>query len=114
MPIQYNQQLSGQLSIVTIPSGAEIHIDGIIQQDKTTPAIIELPSGMHIYRLSHPGYINEDGMTIIEDGNTQNLFITMHESFNTRDVVVYGFVASTLAGIVLYSITRRKTGHIYS
>ena len=113
MPIQYNQQLSGQLSIVTIPSGAEIYIDGVIQPGKTTPAIIDLPSGMYTYRLSYPGYINADGMIDIEDGNTRNLFITMHESLNTRDAIIYGFIASIYAGTALYILTRGKSQQVY-
>ena len=108
MSIQYSQQLSGQLSIVTIPSGAEISIDGAIQEGKTTPTIIDLSSGMHTYRLSHPGYINEDGMATIENGNIYNLFIMMHESFSVRDAIVYGFAASLLAGMALYIATRRS------
>ena len=114
MSIQYNKQLSGQLSTVTIPSGAEIYIDGVIQLDKTTPVIIDLPSGVRTYRLLYPGYVNADGMIPIEDGNIYNLFITMHESFNTRDAIVYGFIASALAGAVLYVATKGKGRQIYA
>lgn len=104
---QHLQQPTGILSIVTIPSGADIFIDGTKQTDKT-PSIINLPIGQHIYGLTYPGYIGEDGMVLIQENQTYDLLVTMHESLAIRDVLVYGFLASLAAGITLYLLIRRK------
>jgi hypothetical protein len=109
MTIQYYQYLqpTGSLSIVTIPGGADIYIDGIKQSDKT-PAIIDIPIGQHIYRLTYFGYIDEEGMVPIQEGQTYDLFVTMQESVVIKDVLLYGFLASFAAGITLYLLTRRS------
>ncbi len=64
---QYLQQQTGQLSIISIPSGADIFIDGIKQLD-TTPFITTLPIGQYIYRLVCSGYIDEDVTVDIQNG----------------------------------------------
>ena len=116
MPIQYYKstpdgEITGQLSIVSIPSGANIFIDGIKQSD-TTPFITTLPIGQHVYRLICPGYVDDDGMVFIQDGQTYDLFITMHKDFDVRDEIIYGFIASLTAGIVLYLLVRdKRAGH---
>ena len=104
----YNlQQLTGSLSIVTVPSGADVYIDGTKQTDKT-PFIKDLPIGQHIYRLTYPGYIDEEGMVFIQEGQPYDLFVAMHESLVIKDVLIYGFLASFAAGITLYLLTRRS------
>lgn len=112
MTIQYYQpyhlqEQTGSLSIVTVPGGADIYIDGVKQPDKT-PAIIDLPVDQHIYRLTYPGYIDEEGIVYIQEGQTYDLFISMHKSLVIRDVLIYGFMASLMAGITLYLLTRRN------
>ena len=107
MSTQFLQEPIGQLSIVSIPSGADIFIDGIKQSDPT-PFITTLPVGQHIYRLIYPGYIDEDGMVLIQEGQTYDLFVTMHKDFDARDEIIYGFVGSLAAGVALYLLIRKK------
>jgi hypothetical protein len=102
-----NGEITGQLSIVSIPSGADIFIDGIKQSDPT-PSIMTFSTGQHIYRLICPGYIDEDGMVFIQEGQTYDLFVTMHKSFDIKDELIYGFIGSLAAGIALYLLVRRK------
>lgn len=101
------QQPTGLLSIVSIPGGAKIFIDGEEQID-TTPTIIELPVGQHAYRLSYPDYIDVEGIVTIIEGQTSDLFVAMQESLMIRDVIIYGFIASFTAGIALYLLTKRS------
>lgn len=116
MSTQYNEQFSqqslqqptGQLSIVSIPSGANIFIDGI-KQTETTPFITTIPIGQHVYRLIYPGYIDEDGMVLIQENQTYDLFVTLHKSFDTRDEIIYGFIGSLAAGVALYLLIKDRT-----
>lgn len=73
-----------------------------------TPTVIDLPTGQHIYRLTYPGYIDEEGIVFIQEEQIYDLFISMHESLVVRDVLIYGFLASLAAGITLYLLTRRS------
>ena len=108
---QFLQDPTGQLSVVSIPSGADIFIDGIKQLDKT-PLITTLSIGQHVYRLIYPGYIDEDGMIFIQEGQTYDLFVTMHKDFDAREEIIYGFIGSLAAGVALYLLIRdRKTHH---
>ncbi len=119
MSTQYSQQFlqehlqdpTGQLSIVSIPSGADIFIDGIKQTD-ATPFITTLSTGQHVYRLIYPGYIDEDGMILIQEGQTYDLFVTMHKDFDAREEIIYGFIGSLAAGFALYLLIRdRRVSH---
>ena len=101
------QQPTGSLSVVSIPGGAKIFIDGEEQID-TTPAIIDIPVGQHAYRLSYPGYIDVEGIVYITEEQYQDLFFTMQKSLIIRDILIYGFIASITAGITLYLLTRRS------
>jgi len=110
---QFLQQPTGQLSIVSIPSGADIFIDGI-KQSGVTPSITTLSIGQHIYRLICPGYIDEEGMVFIQEEQTYDLFVTMHKSFDIRDEIIYGFIASLAAGVVLYLLIKdKRKGDLY-
>lgn len=101
------QQLTGSLSVVSVPGGANIFIDGEKQTD-TTPTIIDILAGHHTYRPSYPGYIDVEGIVNIIEGQTHDLFSTMQKSSIIGDILIYGFVASFTAGITLYLLTRRR------
>lgn len=101
------QQLTGSLSIVSVPGGAKIFIDGD-EQIYTTPSIIGLPVGQHTYRLSYSGYIDVEGIVHITEEQYQDLFFTMQKSTIVGDILMYGFIASISAGITLYLLTRRS------
>ncbi len=105
--LQQLLQSTGSLSIVSVPGGTKIFIDGEEQID-TTPTIIDLPVGQHTYRLSYPGYIDVEGIVFIEEGQVYDLFLTMQKSLIIRDILMYGFIASIAAGITLYTLTRRN------
>lgn len=100
------QQSIGSLSIVSIPSGARIFIDGI-EYAEYTPTIINLSPGQHIYRLVYPGFFQKDGIVNIMEDQTYNLLISVDGSINIKEVMIFGFIASFSAGLLLYLLTRK-------
>ena len=101
--------MTGSINIISIPSNVTIFIDGI-QHTETTPSTIEnLTPGYHIYKLSYPGYIDEEGMILIRESETNYLYIIMKQSFGIRDALVYGFIASFVAGLTLYILSQGKS-----
>lgn len=102
---QTSQQPSGTLSILTVPDRAKVFIDGI-EQFETTPTFIDLPIGTHIYRLILAGYVDEEGIVLIEEGKTSNLFKIMKTETFAGDLIVYGFAMSMLTGATLYVLIK--------
>lgn len=101
------QQLTGSLSIVSIPGGAKIFIDGE-EQTVTTPALIDLPICQNTYKLVKQGYIDVEGIVTIIEEQTYDLFLTMQKSLIIGDILIYWFIASITAGITLYLLTKRR------
>lgn len=104
--IQYLQ--TGLLSILTIPGGADIYLDGIKQLYPSPTTIANVDPGWHSYLLTYPGYINSEGIVNIKGGETYDLYVIMEESFNIRQAFIYGFLASLIAGTTLFLLTRDR------
>ena len=101
--------MTGSINIISIPSNVTIFIDGI-ERTGTTPSTIEdLIPGYHTYKLSYPGYIDEEGMILIIESEINYLYIIMKQSFSIRDALVYGFIASFMAGLTLYALSKGKS-----
>jgi len=51
----YLTPLSGQIQVLSQPSGAAILVDGV-RRPETTPATLELPAGKHLIAVMKEGY----------------------------------------------------------
>ena len=70
----------GKLQVTTAPAGAEVKIDG--QSRGKTPFVLdELPSGNYNLSVSLDMYQTVDRQVLIEDGKTNDIFLTMDARF---------------------------------
>lgn len=109
-PFQYSTEHtkpSGYLSIVTVPSGANIFIDGI-EHAELTPAIINLSPGRHEYRLVYPGFFQKNGIVNVMQDQTYNLLISVDSNISIGEIVLLGFITSFAAGLLLYTLIKKK------
>lgn len=71
----------GSVNIESVPPGAKIYIDEILQLDSTPIIIDNIPSSptgvAHRYKLTYPGYIDTEGYIFIRTGDTDRLSVIM-------------------------------------
>lgn len=94
----------GILSILSIPSGAEVFVDNIDTQH-VTPAVINIPTGSHTYRLSLGGYQDKNDTFTIAAGQTTTVVATLEAGGGAG----VGGVVVTVIGIgLLYLISKSR------
>lgn len=71
----------GSVSIESVPPGAKIFIDGILQLGSTPIIIDNLPSSptgiAYGYKLTYPGYVDVEGEFFVRTGDTYPLYTIM-------------------------------------
>lgn len=93
----------GSAHIVSIPTGAKIFIDYIGDTGLVTPAVIpDIPTGVHTYRLTYPGYTDVDGLLFINVNETYEVSVIMEISIpgyiNPATVIAY----IVIGGVLVY------------
>ncbi len=68
---------TGNISFASIPSGADIYLDNILQTAKTPATITIVSSGSHTYLLRLTGYNDAAGTVAVTAGQTVSVSITL-------------------------------------
>ena len=68
---------TGSISFTSVPSGANIYIDNIIQTPKTPATITGVSAGSHSYTLRLTGYNNATGTVTVVAGQTATVSVTL-------------------------------------
>lgn len=92
LKLQKERERWGNLSIASVPSGADISIDGM-NYGKTPVGPFELQVGRHTVSFSCFGFENTEEIVEIKDGETEELMVNLKES--PKGIVV---VESTPSG----------------
>ena len=65
----------GKLSVITTPPGSEIAVDGVVKTERT-PAMLTLPSGRHLIRITLTGHDPKEKEIEIHEGDLSEFRIT--------------------------------------
>ncbi len=65
----------GKLSVITTPAGSEIAVDGVVKTERT-PAMLTLPSGKHLIRITLAGHDPKEKEIEIHEGDLSEFRIT--------------------------------------
>jgi hypothetical protein len=70
----------GNISFISVPSGADIYLDGTLQTSKTPATITSVSAGTHSYTLKLAGYNDVTGTITVTAGQTSNVSVTFIHS----------------------------------
>ena len=104
---------TGNIQFVSVPSNAEIFIDGVDQAVKTPTTITNLSSGDHIYKLVLLGYQDATGTFTIEPGQTTTVSVLMAktaEGGGAGTLIGIGLIGAGVLGAVI--LTTRETKYM--
>jgi len=99
---------TGSITITSIPSGAEIFIDGVDQGVKTDSTVTDIPAGDHTFTLKLAGYKDFTGTLQVVEDQITNIAVTL-ESAKNNAAMLLGltiFGMGVLGAVVL--ATREK------
>lgn len=119
-PVQYLDQGSGDATIRSSPSGAQVYVDGTYRG--VTPLSLKaVPSGQHILRLVLAGYADFNGALTVSSGKASESTTTLvpatakpaDPGFRWDDPVVlltvFGIVTTVIGAVVtIVSIVQAK------
>ena len=68
---------TGDVQFVSVPSNAEIFIDGITTTQKTPMTVTDIPAGSHKWMLKLVGYNDSNGNVTVPSGGSASVYVTM-------------------------------------
>ncbi len=78
---------TGSISFNSIPSGADIYLDNILQSNKTNTIITDVLAGIHSYTLKLTGYNDATGTVTVTAGLTSTVSRTLTPVVVCNDLV---------------------------
>ncbi|MDD3813323.1 MAG: PEGA domain-containing protein [Desulfocapsaceae bacterium] len=101
-------QTAGSVLISSTPPGAEIFIDNIDQGVQTPITVLDLPAGVHTYKLTLTGYNITTGTFTIISGQTITVATTLTPTTpattsNIGTIVAASLLTVGVLGVILYS-----------
>lgn len=70
----------GNIHFVTVPTGADVYLDGNTQGVKTPVTVIDIPSGEHTFTLKLAGYNDLTGPVTVVGGSTVEVYADLTPS----------------------------------
>ena len=73
----YSAILPGSILIGSVPDGADVYIDNVLQVLKTNNTFIGVADGEHTVKVTNTGYFNASRQVTVVSGDTASVSVTM-------------------------------------